>query len=294
VPSPLLAPVTSISTQTCKKCSPYPLCSDSQRPCVPHFLAPLPAHPAQLPPIPTTAHPTPCCSNDKLWRPIAIELHGADDEANVYTPSDPFNLWLLAKGVFSSIDSGYHQLITHWLRTHACTEPYIISTHRNLSSLHPVSPILPQRVACTWHGIACDRVACEACTSSGLSQLTSCCGCILQVTVCITAAGSLWASPRLPTLHRCCDVPLYITVAQRKKKIPASFLGGWLRRSRRSDRGKAPSLRSPTVTAAHVHCPSCSVCNVLAQQPCTRSAVPYVGAPLYYACHHHMPRQHRI
>jgi hypothetical protein len=87
----------------------------------------------------------PSCRKDKLCRPIAIELNGGDGEREVYTPADHPNLWLLAKGVFNSIDSGYHQLITHWLRTHACTEPYIISTQRNLSSLHPVSP----RPACS-------------------------------------------------------------------------------------------------------------------------------------------------
>jgi hypothetical protein len=83
----------------------------------------------------------PLCSNDKLWRPIAFELIGGDGDQDVYTPADHPNLWLLAKGVFNSTDSSYHQLITHWLRTHACTEPYIISTHRNLSALHPVSPM---------------------------------------------------------------------------------------------------------------------------------------------------------
>jgi hypothetical protein len=104
---------------------------------------------------PNQACPIPPCSNDKLWRPVAIELHGADEEKNVYTPADPYNLWLLAKGVFGSVDSGYHQLITHWLRTHACTEPYIISTHRNLSSLHPVSPGV--YAACGMH-LSSDRV----------------------------------------------------------------------------------------------------------------------------------------
>lgn len=50
-------------------------------------------------------------------------------------------VWLLAKTIISSLDSGIHQLISHWLRTHACVEPYIIATRRELSVLNPVSEI---------------------------------------------------------------------------------------------------------------------------------------------------------
>ncbi|MBA0633777.1 hypothetical protein Godav_025664 [Gossypium davidsonii] len=35
-------------------------------------------------------------------------------------------------------DVGYHQLVSHWLRTHCVTEPYIIATNRQLSN--PFSP----------------------------------------------------------------------------------------------------------------------------------------------------------
>lgn len=38
-----------------------------------------------------------------------------------------------------SIDSGYHQLVSHWLRCHACTEPFLIAMRRNMSIVHPVS-----------------------------------------------------------------------------------------------------------------------------------------------------------
>jgi len=79
--------------------------------------------------------------DDGQWVPAAIELSG-EKRTDVYTPKDHPNVWRLAKGVFSSIDSGFHQLITHWLRCHACTEPYIIATHRCLSSLHPVYKLM--------------------------------------------------------------------------------------------------------------------------------------------------------
>jgi hypothetical protein len=47
-------------------------------------------------------------------------------------------VWQLAKNVFRSLDSGYHQLISHFLRTHAAMEPFLISLRRNLSAMHPV------------------------------------------------------------------------------------------------------------------------------------------------------------
>jgi len=52
------------------------------------------------------------------------------------------NLWLLAKCVFRALDSGYHQLVSHWLRCHACTEPFAIATHRQLSTMHPVYKLM--------------------------------------------------------------------------------------------------------------------------------------------------------
>jgi hypothetical protein len=47
-------------------------------------------------------------------------------------------VWQLAKEVFRSLDSGYHQFVSHWLRTHAVMEPFLISLRRNLSAMHPV------------------------------------------------------------------------------------------------------------------------------------------------------------
>lgn len=51
-------------------------------------------------------------------------------------------LWKLAKAHVLTHDTGYHQLVSHWLRTHACVEPYIIATHRQLSRMHPVYRLL--------------------------------------------------------------------------------------------------------------------------------------------------------
>ncbi|KAK8944042.1 putative linoleate 9S-lipoxygenase 5 [Platanthera guangdongensis] len=89
---------------------------------------------------------------DDTLRPVAIELslphpegqqHGA--VSTVYTPADKgvdAAIWQLAKGFVTVNDYGIHQLISHWLRTHAVIEPFVISTNRNLSALHPINKLL--------------------------------------------------------------------------------------------------------------------------------------------------------
>ena len=83
-------------------------------------------------------------------KPVAIELvRPPIDEKpqwkEVHTPCwDATGVWLwrLAKAHVLAHDSGYHQLISHWLRTHCCTEPYIIAAHRQLSEMHPIFRLL--------------------------------------------------------------------------------------------------------------------------------------------------------
>ncbi|XP_051141928.1 linoleate 13S-lipoxygenase 2-1, chloroplastic [Andrographis paniculata] len=83
-------------------------------------------------------------------RPLAIELvrppmDGKPQWKQVYAESwDATGVWLwrLAKAHVLAHDTGYHQLVSHWLRTHCCTEPYIIATNRQLSAMHPIYRIL--------------------------------------------------------------------------------------------------------------------------------------------------------
>ncbi|KDP26771.1 hypothetical protein JCGZ_17929 [Jatropha curcas] len=89
-------------------------------------------------------------NRSSMLRPIAIELSLPP------TPSSPSNkrvfthghdatthwIWKLAKAHVCSNDAGVHQLVNHWLRTHACMEPYIIATHRQLSAMHPIFMLL--------------------------------------------------------------------------------------------------------------------------------------------------------
>ncbi|XP_026448665.1 probable linoleate 9S-lipoxygenase 5 [Papaver somniferum] len=90
--------------------------------------------------------------DDGALKPLAIELslvhpdgeiHGAYNE--VYTPVQEGvegSIWQLAKAYAAVNDSGVHQLISHWLLTHAVIEPFIIATNRHLSALHPIYKLL--------------------------------------------------------------------------------------------------------------------------------------------------------
>ncbi|XP_024964101.1 probable linoleate 9S-lipoxygenase 5 isoform X1 [Cynara cardunculus var. scolymus] len=89
---------------------------------------------------------------DGTLKPIAIELslpHPDDEKLGaineVYTPAKDgveAATWQLAKTYVAVNDSGVHQLISHWLNTHAVIEPFVIATNRQLSVLHPINKLL--------------------------------------------------------------------------------------------------------------------------------------------------------
>ncbi|XP_077230306.1 linoleate 13S-lipoxygenase 3-1, chloroplastic-like [Tasmannia lanceolata] len=84
-------------------------------------------------------------------KPIAIELSlppplpDSQSKKRVLTPPNDATtswLWQLAKAHVCSNDAGVHQLVNHWLRTHACMEPFILAAHRQLSGMHPIFKLL--------------------------------------------------------------------------------------------------------------------------------------------------------
>ncbi|BAT91731.1 Linoleate 9S-lipoxygenase-4 [Vigna angularis] len=89
---------------------------------------------------------------DGTLAPLAIELskpHGQGDQygpiSEVYVPSYEgveAYIWLLAKAYVVVNDSCYHQIVSHWLSTHAVVEPFVIATNRQLSVVHPVYKLL--------------------------------------------------------------------------------------------------------------------------------------------------------
>ncbi|XP_009625816.4 probable linoleate 9S-lipoxygenase 5 [Nicotiana tomentosiformis] len=89
---------------------------------------------------------------DGTLKPVAIDLslpHPDGDHlgavSKVYTPAidgQEAIVWQLAKAYVAVNDSGFHQLISHWLNTHAVVEPFVIATNRQLSVLHPIYKLL--------------------------------------------------------------------------------------------------------------------------------------------------------
>lgn len=82
--------------------------------------------------------------------PIAIELclplAGSNSKTRrvVRPPVDAttFWTWQLAKAHVWANDASVHQLVNHWLRTHAALEPFILAAHRHLSAMHPIYKLL--------------------------------------------------------------------------------------------------------------------------------------------------------
>ncbi|XVF42048.1 hypothetical protein PTKIN_Ptkin01aG0328900 [Pterospermum kingtungense] len=90
--------------------------------------------------------------DDSTLKPVAIELIRPEGKyyksgvvSEVYTPAEEGvkgSIWQLAKAYVAVVDTGHHQLISHWLNTHAVIEPFVIATNRQLSVVHPIYKLL--------------------------------------------------------------------------------------------------------------------------------------------------------
>ncbi|WOL19484.1 putative lipoxygenase 8, chloroplastic [Canna indica] len=89
-------------------------------------------------------------TDDGTLKPVAIELTRPASETEsqwkeVFRPCSFATgawLWRHAISHVRAHDSGHHELVSHWLRTHCCVEPYIIAAHRQLSQMHPIFRLL--------------------------------------------------------------------------------------------------------------------------------------------------------
>ncbi|KAI9120076.1 hypothetical protein K1719_009045 [Acacia pycnantha] len=97
--------------------------------------------------------------NDGMLKPLAIELSlpsspVGNEQHRIFLPAAEgveAALWQLAKAHVAANDNLYHQLICHWLHTHAVVEPFIIATRRQLSVMHPIHRILNPHFRDTIH-----------------------------------------------------------------------------------------------------------------------------------------------
>jgi hypothetical protein len=91
-------------------------------------------------------------TSDGTLQVIAIELvlppqtQGAAKNSRVFTPPPKDStknwVWELAKAHVLSNDSSFHQIFSHFTRTHGAIEPIIIATNRQLSALHPINLVI--------------------------------------------------------------------------------------------------------------------------------------------------------
>jgi len=71
--------------------------------------------------------------------PLAIRCTATDE--HVFTPNDGYG-WQMAKTMVQVADSNYHELVAHLGQTHLVLEAFVIASHRQLSTAHPVFKLL--------------------------------------------------------------------------------------------------------------------------------------------------------
>ena len=85
---------------------------------------------------------------DEKLRPLGIQLR-RDCGGAVWFPADGSPAWRLAMMHFNSCDMLAHELLAHFLWTHAVAEKFLLATVRNLTWRHPLRRLLAPHLAST-------------------------------------------------------------------------------------------------------------------------------------------------
>ncbi len=74
--------------------------------------------------------------------PIAIQCEqNSTENTPLFSPNDGY-AWEIAKTIVQIADFNHHELITHLGATHLLMEPFVVTTHRQLASNHPLYILL--------------------------------------------------------------------------------------------------------------------------------------------------------
>lgn len=75
--------------------------------------------------------------------PLAIQLGQSPADAPViFTPADPWWVWLTARTFVQSAEGNHHEVIAHLTRTHLVMETFWVAANRTLAPQHPLHALL--------------------------------------------------------------------------------------------------------------------------------------------------------